>query len=159
MSPSPVRARTRVRLPGLGHLRMPLVPALLLIVSGGLLAGCGASTGGSSGGGGGGGSANLITHEEMEQAAVSNAYDAVQRLRPRWMQSRGSRSTQGDTQIVVAVNGTYFGGLDSLRQFSIDELDGLRYLDSGTAASAVRGVGPGVHVEAAVLVELRGSGG
>jgi len=71
------------------------------------------------------------------------------------MLSGGARSTQNATEIVVAVNGNYFGGLESLRQFSIGELDGLRYLDSGTAASEVRGVGPGVHIEAAVLVEFR----
>ncbi len=140
------------------HLRHPFSGALVAVLLAGLAAGC-ASSGGGSGGSSSGSSSNRITLEDMQAASVSNAYDAVQRLRPRWMQSRGARSTQGDTQIVVAVNGTYFGPVDSLRQFSIDELDAISYLDSGSAASTVRGVGPGVHVEAAIVVELRGSGG
>lgn len=130
--------------------------AVLVLLAAGLAVGCasGPGTGVSSAS-----NPNHISLEDMQAASVSNAFDAVQRLRPRWLQSRGARSTQGQTQIVVAVNGTYFGDLDSLRQFSIDELDGLSYLDSGTAASSVRGVGPGVNVEAAIVVELRGSGG
>jgi len=72
-------------------------------------------------------------------------YDAVQRLRPRWLHSRGSRSTRNTTEIVVALNGNCFGGLVSLQQFSFDDLDGLRCPDSATASSMVRGVGPALE--------------
>jgi len=138
--------------------KAPAVRAGLVMLAAGLVTGCAAGAGSGSGARPAS-NPNYITLEDMQAASASNAYDAVQRLRPRWLQSRGERSALGQTQIVVAVNGTYFGDLNSLRQFSVEELDGLSYIDSGAAASVVRGVGPGVNVEAAIVVELRGSGG
>lgn len=120
-----------------------------------------ATTGCASSGEGGGArqDSSRITLEELQASGASNAYDAVQRLRPAWFRSRGARSTgvaQMETQIVVSLNGSYYGDLDSLRQFPVDDLQGLSYIDGSAAPTAVRGVGPGIHVEAAIVVELLG---
>ncbi|MEX0856255.1 MAG: hypothetical protein WD056_01680 [Gemmatimonadota bacterium] len=102
---------------------------------------------------------NEVGFEELQAAGVSNAYDAVQRLRPAWLRSRGPRSTgiaQMETQIVVSLNGAYYGDVETLRQFPIDDVEALTYVDGTAAPNAVSGVGPGIHVEAAIVVRMRG---
>jgi len=134
---------------GFARLRVPL--ALLTLL---LLAPACASTG--SGEGGRGGSSNVITAEDLAQISVNNAYDAVVRLRPLWLQSRGNRSAVAlRTEIIVAQNGAYFGGVESLREFRIEEVREIRYMDSATAGAFISGLG-NRHVEGAIIVDLTG---
>jgi hypothetical protein len=95
-----------------------------------------------------------ITAQELSRLNVSNAYDAVLQLRPLWLRSRGRRSYRLPTEIVVAQNGSYFGPVASLRQFQIEDVRELRYLDGPQAGALLSGLGSR-HVEAAIVVELR----
>lgn len=94
----------------------------------------------------------LISGGEIQEASggVANAYDLVQRLRPRWLQSRGERSTVLATRIAVYRDGQRLGGPDELRLILVADLEEIRYMDSAQAGR-LPGTGSD-HVEGAILV-------
>ncbi|MEQ9399593.1 MAG: hypothetical protein RJQ04_10565 [Longimicrobiales bacterium] len=91
------------------------------------LAGC-ASGGG--GGGGGGGSANLITAEQLADMQQLDAYQAIQRLRSNWLRSRGGNPPQ-----VMTDGMRQQGGLDTLRQYRVADIQEIRYMSAGDATN------------------------
>lgn len=84
----------------------------------------------SGGGGGGGGSANRITSEQLADMQQLDAYQAIQRLRPQWLRSRGGSPPQ-----VLMDNMRQQGGLDALRQFRVADIQELRYMSSSDATN------------------------
>lgn len=132
-------------------MRLRLVAALaLLLLLGTGLAAC-------AGGGGPGahrGDPNLISPEEVQEANARNAYELVQRLRPRWLQSRGARSDRLSTQKLVFVDGNRQGGLDVLSSISIDIVVSVRYLDASRAAAELSGLGTD-HTEGVIQILTR----
>jgi hypothetical protein len=96
---------------------------------------------------------DLITAEELETVTVNNAYEAVQRLRPRWFQAqrRSPSSMHTGTRVVAFLNKTNLGGFDMLRQISIDEVVYLEFLGNAEAVARLPGLGSG-HVGAAIVV-------
>ena len=119
-----------------------LAVAALLIVGG-----C-ASTGS-----GGGGSGSNLTREDIEQVSVSDAYELVQRLRPRWLQSRGQISFQNPDAgyAVVYVDGMRFGPLNSLRQISPETIDEMEFISAGDATTRF-GLG---HTGGVIMISTR----
>jgi hypothetical protein len=62
------------------------------------------------------GSANVLTTDEIRRANVTNVYDLVVTLRPRWTQTRGQDSFQSPTQIQVYIdNARLSAGINGLR--------------------------------------------
>lgn len=106
-----------------------LVPVLLLVV---LAGACAAGTGGSTGS-----SANALTAEDLETVQTLSVYDAIQRLRPRWLQSR---STSSPPQVVM--NGAPYGGMETLRSIQVSDVTSIRYRD-GRDATTRYGTGYG----------------
>jgi hypothetical protein len=97
----------------------------------------------------------LLSEQELGAITVSNAYEAVLQLRPLWLHSRGRRSSRTlTTEIAVAQNGRYFGPVNTLRQFSMEAVKELRYMDGPQATAYLQGLGSR-HVEAAIIVVLR----
>lgn len=101
----------------------------------------------------GGTDRNVLTAEEIAATRVANAYEAVERLRPRWLQIRAPRSISAQTEIVVYMNRSYLGGPEVLRQFTSSSIARLRYLDGTTAAATLSGLG-GKAVEGAIIIEV-----
>lgn len=99
---------------------------------------------------------DVITAEEVRSAQVSDAHELVQRLRPLWLQSRGDRSLRLETAIVVYVDGSMLGELETLRTIPIEIVDHLEVLDSAEAMK-LPGLGSR-HVERAILVTTRPPG-
>src|SRR5688572_25987284 len=103
---------------------------------------------------------NKISTAEIEEAqrhGLNNAYDLIQRSRPRWLQIRTERSLRLETTILVYQNDTRLGGIEVLRSMPLTGISGMRYLDSAQA-----GLLPGAgsaHVEGAIVIAttLRGS--
>lgn len=96
-----------------------------------------------------GASRNVITLDELASVDVQNAYQAVQRLRPNFLQTRGNVSiTQGRQEIVVYIDQTRMGGPNSLAQIPITEVKEIQYL-SGTDATQRFGTG---HGSGAIIV-------
>ena len=94
------------------------------------------------------GSSDRITQEELATIDVQNALQAVQRLRPSFLQNRGGASssiTQGPQDVVVYVDQTRMGGPNSLAQIPISDVKEIQHL-SGTDATQRYGTGHGSGV-------------
>lgn len=111
----------------------PAAPLLLALLLG--LGGCATA---GAGGAGGGGSANVITIEELEAVENLSAYEAVQRLRPRWIQLRGGSATPP----VVFLDGANLGGPEALRSIQASSIQRMVYRD-GRDATTRYGTGYG----------------
>lgn len=95
---------------------------------------------------------DLITREEIESIDVSNLYDVVQRLRPRWLNVRSSQSFGLGTDVVVYQGQALLGTADVLRQLGPREAHSLRYLDGATATASLPGLGSR-HVAGAIVIQ------
>ena len=79
---------------------------------------------------------------------MQNALQAVQRLRPNFLQTRGGASssiTQGPQDVVVYVDQTRMGGPSTLAQIPITDVKEIQYLN-GTDATQRYGTGHGSGV-------------
>jgi len=77
-------------------------------------------------------SADRLEYAEIGSARVANAYEAVTRLRPQFLRRR---STTGDGQPVIYLDGVRQGGAEMLRSIPANVVYEIRYL-TATAASA-----------------------
>ncbi|GMR12682.1 MAG: hypothetical protein BMS9Abin29_0874 [Gemmatimonadota bacterium] len=95
--------------------------------------GC-ASAGGAAGGEGRG---NTITAEDLADVGNVTLFVAIQRLRPRWLRSRG-----GSPLPVVFIDGIRRGGPSELRNMPANSVTQVRFID-GRAATTRYGIGFG----------------
>ena len=82
-------------------------------------------------------SPNLITAEELaelEESSVLTAKQAIQRLRPQWLQARSSGFHERHTPVVFR-DGMPVGGLERLEEMDIRTVQELRYLSSSDATN------------------------
>lgn len=94
------------------------------------------------------GSPDRITQDELATIDVQNALQAVQRLRPSFLQNRGGASssiTQGPQDVVVYVDQTRMGGPQTLSQIPITDVKEIQHLN-GTDATQRYGTGHGSGV-------------
>lgn len=83
----------------------------------------------------------VIAREELKKASYTNAFDAVSQLRPNWLASARQRSsTEREAAgaagvLVVYVDGTRLGGLETLRQIPLSELAEIQYYDAREATN------------------------
>ena len=93
---------------------------------------------------------NLITAEEIAGKPAQTLYDVVRALRPQWMLR--SRPTalmpQNEGELIVYVDGTRFGNIESLRQFVPGGVQAVRYFSPSDAEARF---GPG-HLHGAIEV-------
>jgi hypothetical protein len=95
-------------------------------------------------------SPELITSAEIAATPVSNAYDLINRLRPRWLQAGSTRvasisnrtggSVQGQAMLVY-LDDTRLGGLEALRSLSVAGFRSVRYYDAVRATTILRDTG------------------
>lgn len=129
-------------------LRATIRPILRSLFCSAAVVAC-ASTGAPTGGG----SMNLLTYEEMVDAPASNVYEIVDRLRPRWLQVRGPVSLDGQSRILVYLNQSYLGGPEVLREFDVDQVQQIRYLDGPRASGSLSGFPTDAPVAGAIIME------
>ena len=103
---------------------------------------------------------SLLTAEEIERAKlnISTAYDAVQMLRPRWLQQHELAKLPGtpsqsleDTSVRVYLNDHNMGAADFLKTLSVEMVQEMRLLSVNEAASRF---GP-TDGQAAIVVTLK----
>jgi hypothetical protein len=86
-----------------------------------------------------------ITTEELREAGNQTAYDVVQRLRPRWLVTRGTHSLSeaprgwgagrqvviipGNDKIKVYLDAVRLGGVAEMRKVASDGLTSIRFLN------------------------------
>lgn len=132
--------------------RAVLVPALALL---GLMAvGCASFDSGDSRA-----EQNRITAEELSNVRANNLYQAIERLRPRWLSVRGSRSLRSETEIVVYQRQTRLGSLEILRSMSPSAIRWIQYMDGPTASASLPGISRGSHIQGAIVLHTSGDGG
>ena len=105
---------------------------------------------------------NVLTTEEIQRANVATAYEAIQTLRPRWLQgprelsrmpARADESPQSPG-ISVYINEVSVGGVDYLKDIAAATVLELRWLSPFEAASRF---GP-TEGQAAIVVTLKRGG-
>lgn len=104
---------------------------LISVISTGLLA---CASGGSSVGPGTG--RDVITAEELERApGVTNAYEAVERLRPNFLRSRGPQSLRSPTvpPIIVYLDQVRLGQVETLRGITVEAIQQIRHVPARDA--------------------------
>ncbi len=74
---------------------------------------------------------NLITAEELSGLSVSTAFEAVRRLRPAWLQSRG----RSPLPAVFRNNSRWGGDPSSLESIRIDSVTEMRFLSASDATT------------------------
>lgn len=124
----------------------PLLPTLLLVLA---ATACAATRTGATGH-----DQDRISREEIVESDALNAYELVQRLRPRWLSDRGGRSLTMGTQILVYLDGARLGNTDMLRQVSREGIYSMRYLDASQATAELSGIGS-EHVAGAIVISTR----
>ena len=96
------------------------------------------------------GSPDVVTRAEMDAVYASDAYALLQRLRPQFLRSRGSVSLRNssDSYPIVYLNDVRHGGVMSLRDILVNDIQEIRYL---SAADATTRWGTG-HSSGVILV-------
>jgi hypothetical protein len=98
-----------------------------------LLVGCARATQGASAGA----SRNVLTQAQLAATESGNVYDAIAKLRPDWLSSRGPTSVTDATPAVASVymNGNLLGKAEYLRSVSFVDVTSVRYWDAGQASA------------------------
>ena len=95
--------------------------------------GCASASGGTSSRAGG--DPNRITYEQLQEDPSADLDTLVQRLRPRWLRSRGTDSFAGPTAPAVFVDGIEQPGrTNALRLIRASDVQEVRYLSASDAA-------------------------
>ena len=83
------------------------------------------------------GSDTQLTRTELATANASNVYDAITKLRPQWLSSRGATSVtdSSPTGVDVYMNGTFLGKADYLRDVRLQDVSVVTYWNAGQAAA------------------------
>jgi hypothetical protein len=106
------------------------------------LAGCTAAASGARG------SPDRITREQLETLEVVSAYEAIQRLRPTWLQTRGPTSITGGVAVPrVHINDSRQASLDDLRTLSTTSVESMQYFNASDATTLFGTGYPGGLIE------------
>lgn len=81
--------------------------------------------------------ANVITEQELSESTARNALQAVETLRPDWLRGRGAASLREVTPaaVMVYLENQRLGGIETLEQFSIHSIKGMRYYSASEATN------------------------
>lgn len=96
---------------------------------------------------------NLITQDEIARVTATNAYDAVQMLRPSFLRQRGVPSTTSGMPdlAIVYLDGMKMGDVGQLQRIPTVGIVSIRYVN---AIEANQRYGRG-HEGGAILVDTR----
>ena len=97
------------------------------------LAACAGAPKRASAGGGG----TTLTQAQLAATNSGNLYDAITKLKPEWLSSRGPVSATDMTPSAVDVfmNGNLMGRAEYLRQVQLLDVSEVRYWDAGRASA------------------------
>lgn len=98
-------------------------------------------------------STRVLTAEEIAEAPVTTAYEAVSRYRPQWLRTRSSPTptNPNPSPPVVYLDGVRLGGLSELERISAGVVERMEYLYPNDATNRF-GTG---HTGGAILVTTR----
>ena len=96
---------------------------------------------------------SVLTAEQIADVGARNVYEAIERLRPRWLRVPLDRSTRLETSVLAYVDDAKLGSVEELRAVPVEGIVSIRYLDAAQAGS-LPGAGS-MHVAGAVVVSTR----
>ena len=107
---------------------------LILSLAATSVAGCASAT---SGGKSDRGKGTSLTQMQLAAANSANLYDAISKLRPEWLSSRGPTSVTDATPtgVDVFMGGSMLGKGDYLKQVGVIDVAEVRYWDAATASA------------------------
>ena len=91
---------------------------------------------------------NALDASDIASTGATNLYDAIQRLRPQWLTSTRNRGGGSGDDLVVYLESTRYGTLNSLRGLTVGGVQGIRYY---SASDATNRYGTG-HTGGAIVV-------
>lgn len=99
-------------------------------------------------------SSDQVTRTEIAATAADNAHDLIQRLRPNWLRPPGTGSISGlrSQLVVVYLDGSRLGDLQSLRTLSANGIQSMQWLDATRAATVLNEVGSD-PIRGAILIK------
>lgn len=99
-----------------------------------------------------------ITEQDVRASRAGNALELIERERPFWLiASRGERSINLETTILVYQDRSMLGGLEELPRIPIEVIRSVHALDA-VEAGQLAGLGS-QHVERAIVVVTHDDGG
>ncbi|HEU4631958.1 MAG TPA: hypothetical protein VFS08_19570 [Gemmatimonadaceae bacterium] len=107
-----------------------LLPALLLAVL--LGAACSSSRSGERPTPG---DRSVITRAQLQAHQFASVYDAVLTLHSNWLRPRGTDSFTNPTQVLVYVDGSRLGGVETLRTLPVGSVNYIQHIDGLTASA------------------------
>jgi len=83
------------------------------------------------------GNSTQLTETELAATNSDNLFDAISKLHPEWLSTRGPKSATDMTlaSVDVVMNGSVVGSADYLRQVRLLDVTGVRFWDAGQAAT------------------------
>ncbi len=78
---------------------------------------------------------DIIYPDEIAAAGVGDAYDAIMRLRPRFLAPRGTGTTRRPEGVQVVVDGRTLSSSSELRQVTASSIVYIRYLSAMEAST------------------------
>jgi hypothetical protein len=78
---------------------------------------------------------NAITREELAGLPSTNAYDAVERLRPGWLRRPTAPTVIGVNPLLVYVDQQLVGEVDELRTISTDQIERIEFITAPNATN------------------------
>ena len=99
--------------------------------------------------------ADVLTTKDLLDTRAANVYDAVRRLRPRWLRARGmGRSRPGYEPVVkVYMESQFMGEVGVLRTLEPDAVEQIRFFNASEATTRF-----GTDHEGGVIVLVRRRG-
>jgi hypothetical protein len=80
---------------------------------------------------------NVLTHEQLVATNSDNLFDALEKLRPEWLTSRGPTSVTDATPTMPSVfmNGQMLGRVEVLREIRVLDVGEARFWPAGQASA------------------------
>ncbi len=89
---------------------------------------------------------NVLTRDEIVAAPVSNAYEAIDRLRPSFLRPHATGGRPATAYAIVFIDGVRRGALDVLRSVAANTIKEIRYLTAADATTRY-----GLDIEGGVI--------
>lgn len=83
------------------------------------------------------GSSNVLSAEQLAGTNSSNLFDAIFKLRPDWLNTRGPTSVTNPTPTLASVymGGSNLGKIDYLRQVGVLDVSEVRFWEAARASA------------------------
>ena len=80
---------------------------------------------------------SVLTQSQLARTNSENLYDAIAKLHPDWLSSRGPTSVTDATPTSASVfmGGSLLGRAEALKDMRVDDVTEVRYWDAGRAAA------------------------